>query len=93
MFYWLFTIVLIICILIVFYVYSYYDKRKTLEKNLERIKNKWGRPVNSRRNFKMIAAYLNAIESPAKLSASVAPDVNMISFSVAPISLATCSRA
>jgi len=77
MFYWLFTIVLIICILVVFYVYGYYDKRKTLEKNLERIRNKWGRPVNARRNFKMIAAYLNGIDDPARISTAIADDLDL----------------
>jgi hypothetical protein len=77
MFYWLFTVVLFAAIVIVFYAYNFFDKRKTIEKNLERIKNKWGRPVNSRRNFKMIAAYLNGVDDPARLSTSIADDLDL----------------
>ncbi|HWZ05029.1 MAG TPA: hypothetical protein VNX40_15535 [Mucilaginibacter sp.] len=77
MFYWLFTLVVLVCILVVFYIYNYYDKRRTTEKNLERIKNKWGRPVNSRRNFKLIAAYLNGIDDPARVSMPIADDLDL----------------
>jgi len=77
MFYWLFTLVVLVCILVVFYIYNYYDKRRTIEKNLERIKNKWGRPVNSRRNFKLIAAYLNGIDDPARVSMPIADDLDL----------------
>lgn len=77
MFYWLFTAVILCSVLIIFYIYNYYDKRRTLSKNLERIKNKWGRPVNARRNFKMIAAYLNGIDDPARLSPAIADDLDL----------------
>ena len=77
MFYWLFTVVVIIVILIVFYAYNYYDKRSNIERNLERIKNKWGRPVNSRRNFKLIASYLNAVDDTAKVSPTFAEDLDL----------------
>jgi len=77
MFYWLFTLVVFVCILVVFYIYNYYDKRRTIEKNLEKIKNKWGRPVNSRRNIKLIAAYLNGIDDPTRVSMSIADDLDL----------------
>ncbi|BAU55848.1 MutS-related protein [Mucilaginibacter gotjawali] len=77
MFYWLFTVVVLVCILVVFYVYNYYAERRTTERNLERIKNKWGRPVNSRRNFKLIAAYLNGIDDPARVSMPIADDLDL----------------
>jgi len=77
MFYWLFTIVVFGAILIAFYMYNYFDKRKTTIKNLNKIRNKWGRPVNARRNFKLIAAYLNADDSPAKLSPAIAEDLDL----------------
>jgi len=77
MFYWLFTVIAFACILVAFFIYNYYDKRRTLEKNLARIKNKWGRPVNARRNFKMIAAYLNGIDDPARLSTAIADDLDL----------------
>ena len=66
MFYWLFTAVVLAAILIGFYIYNYFDKLSTTRRNLERIQNKWGRPVNARRNFKLIAAYLNGFDGPGK---------------------------
>jgi hypothetical protein len=77
MFYWLFTAAVFGSILIVFYIYNYYDKRQTIRKNLEKIRNKWGRPVNAKRNFKLIAAYLNAGENPAKVSPATAEDLDL----------------
>jgi hypothetical protein len=77
MFYWLFTAAVFGSILIVFYIYNYYDKRQTIRKNLEKIRNKWGRPVNAKRNFKLIAAYLNAVENPAKVSHATADDLDL----------------
>jgi len=77
MFYWLVTVASLALILVGFYVYNYYDKRNTAAKTLERIRNKWGRPVNARRNFKLIAAYLNADENAAKLSSVIAEDLDL----------------
>ncbi len=77
MFYWVIVVVALAGIIIVFYVFNYYDKLRTVEKNLERIKTKWGRPVNSRRNFKMIAAYLNGTDDPAKLSPAIGEDLDL----------------
>ncbi len=77
MFYWLFTAVVFAAILIGFYIYNYFDKLSTTRRNLERIQNKWGRPVNARRNFKLIAAYLNADESTAKISGTIADDLDL----------------
>jgi len=77
MFYWVIVVVALACIIIVFYVFNYYDKLRTVEKNLERIKTKWGRPVNSRRNFKMIATYLNGTDDPAKLSPAIGEDLDL----------------
>ncbi len=77
MFYWLFTVVVFGAILIIFYVYNYFDKLRTTTKNLERIRYKWARPVNARRNFKLIATYLNADDSPAKISPLIAEDLDL----------------
>jgi len=77
MFYWLITVVAFCSIVVAFYLYSYFDKLKASAKNLEKIRSKWGRPVNANRNFKMIAAYLNAVENPAKLSASITEDLDL----------------
>ena len=77
MFYWLIVVAVLAGVIILFYVFNYYDKLRTVEKNLERIKTKWGRPVNSRRNFKMIAAYLNGTDDPAKLSPAIGEDLDL----------------
>jgi hypothetical protein len=77
MFYWLFIVVVFCSILIVFYIYNYYAKHSKIKKNLERIRNKWGRPVNARRNFKLIASYLNAVDVPAKISSATADDLDL----------------
>jgi hypothetical protein len=77
MFYWLFTAVVFGAILIGFYIYNYVDKISTTRRNLERIQNKWGRAVNARRNFKLIAAYLNSEENPGKMSNAIADDLDL----------------
>jgi len=77
MFYWLFTLVFFVCALVLISIFNYFEKRKTVEKNLERIRNKWGRAVNSRRNFKMIAAYLNGLDDPARVSTAMADDLDL----------------
>ncbi|HEY8930968.1 MAG TPA: hypothetical protein VIM55_17320 [Mucilaginibacter sp.] len=77
MFYWLFTAVVLAAILIGFYIYNYFDKLNTTRRNLERIQNKWGRPVNARRNFKLIAAYLNGYDGPGKLTGIIADDLDL----------------
>jgi hypothetical protein len=77
MFYWLFVAVVICFILIAFYIYNYFDRLGTIRKNLERIQNKWGRPVNARRNFKSIGSYLNAEDNPAKISHLIAEDLDL----------------
>lgn len=77
MFYWLIVVVVFCSILIVFYIYNYYAKHSKIKKNLERIRSKWGRPVNARRNFKLIAAYLNAVDDPARISPATADDLDL----------------
>jgi hypothetical protein len=77
MFYWLFTAALFVLIIIVFYIYKYYDKRITASRNLSSIRKKWGRPVNVNRNFKLIASLLNADDNPAKISRTIAEDLDL----------------
>ena len=77
MFYWLFTLIVLVAILIAFYIYNYFNKIGSNLRNLEKIRNKWGRPVNARRNFKLIAAYLNGRETPGKVNPSVAEDLDL----------------
>src|ERR1700753_1419555 len=77
MFYWLFTVIVLACIFILFSIFNYYDKRKSVERNLQKIRSKWGRPVNTRRNFKMIAAYLHGMDDANKVSNSIADDLDL----------------
>jgi hypothetical protein len=77
MFYWVFTVVAFCSVLVVFLIYNYYVKRSKKRKRLERIRDKWSRPVNARRNFALIGAYLNAVENPAKIPASTAEDLDL----------------
>jgi len=77
MFYWLFTLVFFACALVLISIFNFFEKRKSAEKNLERIRNKWGRPTNARRNFKMIAAYLNGLDDPTRLSTAIADDLDL----------------
>ncbi len=77
MFYWFFTVALLASFLVVIYIYNYYNRRQTIKKNLEKIRSKWGRPVNTRRNFKLIGAYLNAGDEPFKVSTATAEDLDL----------------
>ena len=77
MFYWLITAIVLGAILIVVYIYNYFDAIRKETKNLERIRHKWGKPVNARRNFKQIATYLNASDDPAKMSPKIAEDIDL----------------
>ena len=77
MFYWLFTLILLSVIFISFYIYNYFDNQSTNKNTLEKIRNKWGRPVNAKRNFKLIAAFLNAEDNSAKISSTTANDLDL----------------
>jgi hypothetical protein len=77
MFYWLVTVLVLALVLVGFNVYNYYDKRNRAARKLERIRNKWARPVNARRNFKLIGAYLNAEDNPAKLAFVTTEDLDL----------------
>ncbi len=56
---------------------SYFGKLRAKEKNLEKIKNKWAKPIKSRRNFDLIKIYLDADNSKNKLSDVVADDLDL----------------
>jgi DNA mismatch repair ATPase MutS len=47
------------------------------KKRLVKIQGKWGRPVNTRRNFDLIKRYLDASEAENKLSAQTANDLDL----------------
>ena len=77
MFYWLLILGVFFIVSTIFYAFSYFFSKKSFDTNIERIKTKWGRPVNARRNFKMIAAYLNARDDKNRVSPSIAEDLDL----------------
>ena len=77
MFYWIITAAVFVIIIVVFSIYNHFNKQNLTKKNLIKIRNKWGKPVNARRNFDLIAAYLNAGNSTSKISPSIAEDLDL----------------
>jgi hypothetical protein len=59
------------------FISTYYLRLRASEKKLEKIKSKWGKPLNTRRNFDLIKTYLNADSSNDKLSESTAEDIDL----------------
>lgn len=59
------------------YIVSYFGKLRAKEKNLEKIKDKWAKPVNSRRNFDQVKIYLDADDSKEKLNLATADDLDL----------------
>lgn len=77
MYYFLFTLLVLAIVLTVSYIVSYFGKLRTKEKKLEKIKNKWAKPVNARRNFDLIKLYKDADNSIGKLSNVTADDLDL----------------
>lgn len=77
MYYFLFTLLVLAIVLTVSYIVSYFGKLRTKEKKLEKIKNKWAKPVNARRNFDLIKLYKDADDSIGKLSNVTADDLDL----------------
>lgn len=77
MYYIIFTILFLSIVLTVSYIVSYFWKLRTKERNLEKIKNKWAKPVNSRRNFDLIKIYLDADDSEDRLATVTADDLDL----------------
>jgi hypothetical protein len=77
MFYWLIIVAFFTCALVLISIFNYFEKQRSAEKNINRIRNKWGQPVNVQRNFKLIAAYLNGLDDPARVSPAIADDLDL----------------
>ena len=77
MFYWLLIVGVVFIACTIFYAFSYFFSKKSFDTNIERIRTKWGRPVNARRNFKMIAAYLNGRDDKSRVSPAIAEDLDI----------------
>lgn len=79
MYYFVFSAIVVIIIIGVLYIKSYYDKLRWAKKLLIKIQGKWGKPVNARRNFDLIKIYLDSADSKNKLSTQTADDLDLIS--------------
>ncbi|WP_184549910.1 MutS-related protein [Mucilaginibacter sp. FT3.2] len=77
MYYFLFTLIVLAIMLAIAYIVSYFGKVHAREKNLEKVKNKWAKPISSRRNFDLIKIYLDADDNKEKLSAVTADDLDL----------------
>jgi hypothetical protein len=77
MYYIIFTILLLSIVLTISYIVSYFGKLRAKEKNLEKIKDKWAKPLNSRRNFDLIKIYLDADDTGGKLTDVTSDDLDL----------------
>jgi DNA mismatch repair ATPase MutS len=77
MYYFLFALLFLVIVLGFSLISSYYGKLRADEKKLDKIKSKWGKPVNTRRNFDLIRAYLNADKSWDRLPDVTAEDIDL----------------
>jgi DNA mismatch repair ATPase MutS len=79
MYYFVFPAIVILIIIGVLYIKAYYDKLRWAKKRLVKIQGKWGKPVDSRRNFDLIRTYLDSLGDKDKLSAQTAHDLDLVS--------------
>ena len=77
MYYFLFALLFLVIVLGFSLISSYYGKLRADEKKLDKIKSKWGKPVNTRRNFDLIRTYLNADKSWDRLPDVTAEDIDL----------------
>jgi len=77
MYYFLFTLLFLAIVLGFSLISSYYGKLRAEEKKLDKIKSKWGKPVNTRRNFDLIKTYLNADKGWDRLPDVTAEDIDL----------------
>lgn len=77
MYYFVVCTIIAAIIIGIFFIRSYYGKLNWAKKRLARIQGKWGRPVNTRRNFDLIKRYLDASEDANKISSQTANDLDL----------------
>jgi hypothetical protein len=73
MIYWL---PIVLSLLIIIIIASYYQRRITNSKKLNKIKERWGKPQNMHRSFKLIAGYLRS-NAGENISAGTASDLDV----------------
>lgn len=79
MYYFVFSTILVLIIVCVLCIKSYYDRLRWAKKRLVKVQGKWGKPHNSRRNFDLIRTYLDSAEDKNKLSVQTADDLDLVS--------------
>lgn len=79
MYYFVFSAIVVLIVIGVLYIKAYYDKLRWAKKRLVKIQGKWGKPVDTRRNFDLIRTYLDSAEDKNKLSAQTAHDLDLVS--------------
>ena len=77
MYYFLFALLFLVIVLGFSLISSYYGRLRADEKKLDKIKSKWGKPVNTRRNFDLIKTYLNADKGWDRLPDVTAEDIDL----------------
>ena len=77
MYYFLFALLFLAIVLGFSFISAYYLKLRASEKKLNKIKSKWGKAINTRRNFDLIKTYLDADNSNGKLSENTAEDIDL----------------
>jgi hypothetical protein len=79
MYYFVFSAIVVLIAIGVLYIKAYYDKLRWAKKRLVKIQGKWGKPVDSRRNFDLIRTYLDSAGDKNKLSAQTSHDLDLVS--------------
>ncbi|WP_076374850.1 MutS-related protein [Mucilaginibacter lappiensis] len=74
MYYWLSALFTLI---ILFIIADYLKGRHLKKKRLSEIKEQWGKPKITQRNFKLIATYLTAADSQSYISADTSADLDV----------------
>jgi hypothetical protein len=74
MHYWLPVLLIFV---IIFIVLSLLNSRRLRKKKLTEIRERWGKPKNTYRNFKLIAGYLTAYGSESDISTDTAADLDI----------------
>lgn len=67
----------LLIIFVVFLLISLYKKLFSTKKKLNEITTRWGKPIDSQRNFKSISGYLDSCSDENYISQETASDLNM----------------
>lgn len=74
MHYW---VPVLLILLVLFFVSGYFKSRNLKKKKLAEIREQWGKPKYTGRNFKLISAYLNTNKGGSDIADSTASDLDI----------------